>query len=112
MAFAISFNIIVLPVFGWATIIPLWPFPIGANKSIIRVDNLELLPERLNLSLGNNGVKCSNEGRSLTSSGSCPLIFVMRTNGKCCSFPFGGRTIPFMVSPFLSPNKRICDCEI
>ena len=48
-------------VLGCATIRPLCPFPIGANKSIILVER-ELLPfsVRRNFSSGNNGVRNSN----------------------------------------------------
>ena len=33
-----GFQSMVLPVLGCATIKPLWPFPIGVNRSIIRVE--------------------------------------------------------------------------
>ena len=35
--FAIFFNNVVFPTLGGATIIPLWPFPIGDIKSIILI---------------------------------------------------------------------------
>ena len=58
IALATSFKSIVLPVFGCATIIPLWPFPIGENKSMILVDRDSLLwPVRVNFSDGKRGVK-------------------------------------------------------
>lgn len=64
MALATSFRSIVLPVLGCETIIPRCPFPIGENKSIIRVEMVLCFSAKLNFSLGNKGVRCSNETRS------------------------------------------------
>ena len=65
-----SFNNIVLPVLGCATIIPRCPFPIGENKSIIRVEIVLCFSANLNFSFGKTGVKCSNETLSRTTCGS------------------------------------------
>jgi hypothetical protein len=45
---ATSFKRTVLPVFGWATIRPLCPFPMGENRSIIRAAVPALLSAILN----------------------------------------------------------------
>lgn len=66
---------------------------------------------KLNFSLGNKGVRCSNETRSRTTCGSSPFILLTLINGKYFSPSFGGRTAPNTVSPVFNPNKRICDCE-
>ena len=111
MAFAMSFNNIVFPVFGCATIIPRCPFPIGENKSIIRVETLACFSAILNFSFGNIGVKCSKETLSRTTCGSCPFIFKTLTKGKNFSPSFGGRTTPLTVSPVFKPNNLICEVE-
>ena len=101
----------VFPVFGWETIIPLCPFPIGENKSITLVEIVLFLSERLNFSFGNNGVRCSKDTRSLTIFGSSPFILFTWINGKYFSPSFGGLTFPSTVSPFFKPNNLICDWE-
>ena len=75
IALAISLSKLVFPVLGWATIIPRCPFPIGAKRSMIRVEIELLRPDRLNFSLGNIGVRLSKVTLSLTDWGSQPLIF-------------------------------------
>ena len=70
-------SIKVLPALGGETISPLWPFPIGAIRSIIRDErsSFEPLPcSRDNLSLGNNGVKFSKRILFFVLFGSSPLI--------------------------------------
>jgi hypothetical protein len=52
MAFAISFNNTVLPVFGCATSKPLCPLPIGDTRSITLVDRSFGFTSRLNLESG------------------------------------------------------------
>ena len=108
---AISLRSIVLPVFGWDTIIPLCPFPIGENKSITLVESVLDFPAKLNFSSGNKGVKCSKATRSLTIFGLNPFIFETRISGKYFSPSFGGRTTPLTVSPVFKPNNFICDCD-
>src|SRR4030042_6202956 len=54
--FAISFKIVVLPAFGGDTISPLWPFPIGAIRSIILAVILWDVVSSLNLCIGYIGV--------------------------------------------------------
>ena len=106
IAFATSLSNTVFPVLGWATIIPLCPFPIGENKSITLVEiDSWLCPVKLNFSDGNKGVKDSKGTLSLMYSGSLPLILSTSTNGKYLSPNLGGLTIPFMVSPVLSPKN-------
>jgi len=92
-------------------IIPRCPFPIGENKSIIRVEIVLCFSANLNFSEGKTGVKCSKETRSRTTCGSCPLIFKTLTRGKNFSPSFGGRTTPFTVSPVFNPNKRTCEVD-
>ena len=81
MAFAISFKSIVLPVLGCATIIPRCPFPIGAKRSIKRVETVEPLPANSNFTSGKRGVRCSNSTRSRTTWGSSPFIFITFSSG-------------------------------
>ena len=50
IALAISLSNMVLPTFGWATIKPRWPFPMGVNKSIMRVPWLLAVVNKLNFS--------------------------------------------------------------
>ena len=102
-----SFNNIVLPVFGCATIIPRCPFPKGENKSIILVDKELPFSAKLNFSSGNKGVKCSKETRSLTIFGFNPLILETLIKGKYFSPSFGGLTFPLTVSPVFKPNNLI-----
>ena len=111
IALATSLSNIVLPVFGWDTIIPLCPLPIGAKRSIILVDIVLCLSANLNFSWGNNGVKCSKATLSLTTWGSSPFILLTLIKGKYFSPSFGGRTCPKTVSPVLSPKSLICDCD-
>ena len=60
MLFAIFFNNVVFPTFGGATIIPLWPFPIGQIKSIILIAYSVGTVSSLILSSGYIGIKSSN----------------------------------------------------
>ena len=55
----------------------------------------------LNFSSGNNGVKCSNETRSLTTSGPRPFIFYTLIKGKYYSPSFGGLPLTNTVSPVI-----------
>ena len=58
MALATSFSRTVLPVLGWATIKPRCPLPIGAKRSMMRVEMVQpLCPVMLNFSFGNSGVR-------------------------------------------------------
>ena len=58
IALATSFNNTVLPVLGCATINPRCPFPMGAKRSIMRVQMLAFgCPVKLIFSSGNIGVK-------------------------------------------------------
>src|SRR5690606_41871514 len=85
-------------------------FPATAATAIYTLSLHDALPI-LNFSLGNKGVKCSKETRSLTTFGSCPFILLTFIKGKYFSPSFGGRTCPKTVSPVFRPNKRICDCD-
>ena len=109
MALAISFSNTVFPVLGWATISPRCPFPIGQNKSTIRVERVSFLPlQRLNFTSGKRGVRCSNGTRSRTYSGERPLIWATLISGKYFSPSFGGRIAPLTVSPVFRPNSFTC----
>ena len=66
---------------------------------------------KLNFSLGNNGVKCSNGTLSLAIAGSLPFILFTLIKGKYFSPDLGGRTVPIIVSPVFNPNNFICECE-
>ena len=111
IALATSFRSMVLPVLGCETIIPRCPFPIGENKSIILVEIVDCLSAILNFSWGKSGVKCSNATRSLTTCGFWPFILLTLIKGKYFSPSLGGLTWPNTVSPVLSPNNLIWDCD-
>jgi hypothetical protein len=57
--FAISFNRVVLPAFGWETIIPRCPLPIGEIRSTILIATLLPGLSKRILSLGKIGVRSS-----------------------------------------------------
>src|SRR5690554_263337 len=101
----------VFPVFGCDTIIPRCPLPIGQKRSIILVESVLCFSAILNFSSGKRGVKCSKDTRSRTTLGFNPLILFTLIKGKYFSPSFGGRTSPETVSPVLSPNNLICDCD-
>ena len=105
---AISLRSIVLPVLGWATIKPRWPFPIGVNKSIQRVeiDSFEW-PVSFSFSSGCNGVKNWNGTLSLIAEEGRPLTLSTFMSGKYFSPSLGGRIAPFTLSPVLRPNNFI-----
>ena len=101
--FAISFNSMVLPVFGWATIMARCPLPIGAKRSTILVEIVAFLPAKLNFSCGKSGVKYSNATLSFIKSKSLPFTSKALCREKYFSPSFGNLTIPFTESPVLSP---------
>ena len=70
---AICFNNVVLPALGCATIIPLWPFPIGLIRSTTLIDTLLSGSSRCILSLGNIGVSFSNAFLLATSATEKPF---------------------------------------
>ena len=98
-----SFRSIVFPVLGWATIIALCPFPIGANRSTILVERVEFFPVKLNFSCGNSGVRYSKATLSLMKCRSLPFTSNAFWSEKYFSPSFGSRTIPFTVSPVFKP---------
>ncbi|OAV63762.1 hypothetical protein Barb4_04749 [Bacteroidales bacterium Barb4] len=116
MALAMSLSNIVLPVFGWATISPRCPFPMGEKRSITRTaSGSNTLGERravsMNFSFGKSGVRWSKGTRSRTSSGVRPLILSTFTSGKYFSPSFGGRMGPSTRSPVRKPHSFTCDWD-
>ena len=74
MAFAIFFISVVFPAFGGATIMPLWPFPIGAMISIILVAIFSGSASSTSLSFGYTGVSLSKSLRFAAVSGLMSFI--------------------------------------
>jgi len=105
--FATSLRRNVLPALGGATIIALCPFPIGATKSIKRVDKMSDLVSNLIHSLGNIGVKSVNWGLFLAFSGSRPSIFSILIRERYLSPSLGGLANPTTLSPLLNENLFI-----
>ena len=110
IALAISFISIVLPVLGCATMSERCPFPIGENRSTIRVDKFVVFgsPQRLKRSSGNNGVRFSKDIRSRTSRGLRPLTFRILLIVKYFSPLWGGRILHSTTSPVLREYCLIC----
>ena len=73
MLLAIFFNSVVLPTLGGATIIPLWPFPIGEIKSIILIEYSVGNVSNLILSFGYIGIRSSNFFLLYAFSGASPF---------------------------------------
>ena len=73
MVWAIFFRSTVFPAFGWATINALCPFPIGATRSIIRVEISMLESSSEIRSFGNIGVSDSKSGLFIATPGSSPF---------------------------------------
>ena len=73
MALATSLSKVVFPVLGCDTIMPRWPLPMGAKRSISRVLTVPREVLRLKRSCGNNGVKNLKGTRLRIHSGLRPL---------------------------------------
>ncbi len=79
---AISFNRLVLPAFGGATIKPRCPNPTGAIKSMMRVGNFFGSVSNFIWRSGYNGVNAGKCTRSFADSGSSPFTASTCNNPK------------------------------
>ena len=111
MLFAIFFNKVVLPTLGGATIIPLWPFPIGDIKSIILIAYSLLSVSSLILSFGYIGVNSSKRFLLAAFSGDSPLTSPTNINEGNFS-PSLHLAIPFIISPVSNLNLLIWTTDI
>ena len=107
MLFASFLRSVVLPTFGGATIIPLWPKPIGAIKSIILVEYSVGTVSRRILLFGYIGVKSSKLFLFSDTSGKSPFIVLTYINAENFSVSFGVLAIPWTLSPVASLNLFI-----
>ena len=107
MLFAIFFKSVVFPTFGGATIIPLWPFPIGQIKSIILIAYSFDVVSNLIFSSGYIGVRSSNFFLLYKFSGLSPFTSPTKINAGNLSPSFGSLAIPFILSPLSSLNLLI-----
>ena len=110
MEWAILCKSKVFPAFGGETIKDLWPFPVGAVRSITLEERSSVLPvpsSKSILSSGNKGVRFSKEGLFFVLSGSSKFISSIFKIAKYLSPSLGERIFPFMVSPVLNPNLLI-----
>ncbi|CAM5677256.1 hypothetical protein SGLAM104S_08495 [Streptomyces glaucescens] len=109
IALAIACMIMVLPVFGGATIRPRWPLPIGETRSMMRVVSTPGSVSRRSRSCGYSGVSLLNSGRPRPCSGAMPLTESSRTsalNFSRRSPSLGWRTAPVTWSPLRRPFLR------
>jgi len=79
MPLAMALSSIVLPALGGETISPRWPRPMGAIRSITRVDRLLAVVSSLSWRLGKMAVSDSKYGRCLATSGSTPFTVSTRS---------------------------------
>ena len=108
---AICFNNVVFPVFGWETIIPRCPFPIGERRSTIRMDNGAFSVSRLILSFGKIGVRSSKFFLFAASNGLYPLTDCTYSKALYFSFCVLIRIFPTKISPVFKLKRRIWDGE-
>lgn len=106
IALATCFSSVVLPVFGWDTIIPRCPLPIGAIRSSILIETPELLVSKWILSLGKIGVRSSNLLRCAKYVIGRSLTFVIYKRALNFSFCVRTRRFPSIISPVRSPKRR------
>ena len=104
---ATCFKRVVLPALGWATIIPLWPLPIGEKRSTIRMATEAPGYSNLILSLGKTGVISSKVGRSAIISGFIPLMCSMNRSAPYLSLGLFLRVLPVTRSPVFILKRRI-----
>ena len=103
----ISFSRVVFPALGGDTIMPLWPLPIGAIRSTILMETSLADRSMRSRSLGKIGVMFSNVYLPAISPGANP--FTDFTNSNAENFSCWARilVLPDMISPVLSPKRRI-----
>ena len=90
---------------------PLCPFPIGASKSITRIEYSPGADSKSNFLVGYTGVRLSKRVLPLTLFGSMPFTASTLNSAKNLSPSFGGRTCPETKSPVLKANFLICEGE-
>ena len=73
MLAAIRLSKVVLPALGGATMSPLWPFPIGAIRSISLIESSFGLASSVSLSFGKMGVSSEKSFLFIATPGSSPF---------------------------------------
>ena len=106
-AFATCFNKVVFPVFGWDTIIPRCPFPMGAIRSSILIETPTPGVSRWILSFGKIGVRSSNRFLVYRYAGDLPLTFSIYKRALNFSPWELIRRFPLITSPVRRPKRRI-----
>ena len=111
MALANFCSSTVLPLYGGATMSPLWPFPTGVRRSITLIEISFGSCSSRKRSFGYSGVRLSKSVLSFASSGLPRFTASTFSSAKYRSPSFGGRICPLTVSPVLRVKRRICDGE-